>query len=146
MSDNNLNVFPKNLYEALALLYVERFDGNPTPEQLFDSYQNAYRKIQEHAGNQKDSWLWHCSVKLHHCMCIFRYMPGDCRILCKQLHLSAEDFSFCCISYIHTSTAFSDPHLYYLLPCPAPGGVFCFFHFSLLVIYLLYRLLQSPSI
>ena len=57
MSDNNLNVFPINLYEALALLYVERLDGNPTPEQLFDSYQNAYRKIQEHAGNQKDSWL-----------------------------------------------------------------------------------------
>lgn len=57
MSDNNLNVFPQNLYEALALLYVERLEGKLTPEELFDSYQDAYRKIQEHAGNQKDSWF-----------------------------------------------------------------------------------------
>lgn len=57
MSDNNLNVFPKNLYEALALLYVERLDGKLTPEELFDSYKDAYRKIQEHAGSQRDSWF-----------------------------------------------------------------------------------------
>lgn len=51
MADNvNFSTFPNNAYEALALIYVQNqnVDGL-TPEEIYDKYHEAYKKIREHA-------------------------------------------------------------------------------------------------
>lgn len=48
MDTKELNTFPKNEREALALLYVQTRDlSNATPENLLEIYHDAYNRIDE---------------------------------------------------------------------------------------------------
>lgn len=61
MSDNSLNTFPANKYEALAMLYVQSQDlSDLTPDELLDKYLDAYEKIREHSKKRprKSSKTW----------------------------------------------------------------------------------------
>lgn len=51
-----LQSFPSNDVDALAMLYVQNQDlSEITPEQLFDMYQEAYKKIDVHKCKDKES-------------------------------------------------------------------------------------------
>lgn len=46
MENNKFGQFPKNKYEALAMLYMQSQDlSGMSPERLFDAYENAYKRI-----------------------------------------------------------------------------------------------------
>lgn len=48
-NDVNLKTFPRSFHEALAMLYVENQDlSGMTPEQMLDTYLDAYEKICTH--------------------------------------------------------------------------------------------------
>lgn len=52
--DIELKSFPKNRYEALAMLYLENQDlSNLTPEQLFDKYIEVYEAIKDHSNKNR---------------------------------------------------------------------------------------------
>ncbi len=52
MSD--LKFFPATKLEALAMLYVQSQDISAlTPEQLLDTYNDAYDKIQKYSRDQR---------------------------------------------------------------------------------------------
>ncbi len=55
MSDEvRLSTFPETEYEALALLYVQNQDLNGlTPEQVFDLYFDARKKIRDYGRERK---------------------------------------------------------------------------------------------
>ena len=61
MSDSvSLNTFPRNRFDALAILYVQSQDlSGKTPEDLAVMYAEAYVKIKEKFNDLRhdDSWL-----------------------------------------------------------------------------------------
>lgn len=55
MADNiKLSTFPNNAHEALALIYVQNQNVEGlTPEEIYDKYQDAYKKIREYAREKR---------------------------------------------------------------------------------------------
>lgn len=60
MSENVLNAFPRDLTEALALLYVQSQDlSGKTAKEMLEMYTNAYKEISEAQG-EKFASDWTC--------------------------------------------------------------------------------------
>lgn len=61
MSDK-LRTFPSNSVEALAFLYIQNRDlSDYTPEQIYDEYMEAVKKIKSHKPSKKAtpiSWTY----------------------------------------------------------------------------------------
>lgn len=54
MSDTSLHTFPKNKYDALTMLYLEKQDlSNLTPEEYLDKYDEVYKKISDYYRSQR---------------------------------------------------------------------------------------------
>lgn len=67
MSDNTkLYTFPDNAYEALALLYTQNQNVEGlSPEDIYDIYHDAYKKIREHAREKrKEEKLDKASIRI----------------------------------------------------------------------------------
>ena len=49
MNDVTLRTFPRNEFEALAMLYIQNQDlSGVTPEELLEKYQETYNQICAH--------------------------------------------------------------------------------------------------
>lgn len=50
----NLSTFPNNKIEALTMLYLQSQDLSAlSPEELYDKYEETYKKIKEHHKQQR---------------------------------------------------------------------------------------------
>lgn len=59
MSD--FKTFPADKYEALALLYLQNQDlSGLTPEEVYDKYEDSYRKIRLHKSAASSSQKINC--------------------------------------------------------------------------------------
>lgn len=53
-NDVTLRTFPRNEFEALAIIYIQNQDlSKLTPEELLDNYQEAYAKICAHQKKKR---------------------------------------------------------------------------------------------